>query len=200
MNSDLIPTSGFEFNFWFGTTSGWNPLPIGAHNWFLGPLPEVGPNQKSGSKKNTQKCNKTSSCNIIIITPDIVHRYLFLKEIKLFLTFLFRDLLTVYHCYVSKWVCLLFSFNLPTYLHFWCDFIIYYFSKKVNAPQILTQQCLEHATQKQSVQVKGELSMEIVQLDLECAVLLCKSLNFKFFLTYWQSTRYFVYIFEFHYL
>ena len=72
------------------------------------------------------------------------------------------------------------------YLHFWCDFIIYYFSIKVNAPQLLSQQCLEHATQKQSVQVKGELSMGTVQLDLECAVLLCKSLNFKF-LTYWQS-------------
>ena len=42
--------------------------------------------------------------------------------------------------------------------------------------------------------------METVQLDLECAVLLCKSLNFKFFLTYWHFSRYFVYIFEFHYL
>ena len=138
-----------------------------------------------------------------MITPDIVFSFKRYKNL-----FFFRDLLTVYHCYVPKWVCLQFSFNLPTYiLTFWCDFIIYYFSIKVNAPQFLTQQCLEHATQKQSVQVKGELSMEIVQPDLECAVLLCKSLNFKFFLTYWQSwqypvdsTGYFVYIFEFHYL
>ena len=115
-------------------TSGWNPLPIGAHNWFLGPLPEVGPNQKSGSKKNTQKCNKTSSCNIIIITPDIVHRYLFLKEIKLFLTFLFRDLLTVYHCYVSKWVCLQFLFNLPTYLPtFWFHNSLFFYKSQCTA-------------------------------------------------------------------
>ena len=42
---------------------------------------------------------------------------IFLKEIKNF--FFFRGLLTVYHCYVSKWVCLQFLFNLPTYILMW---------------------------------------------------------------------------------